>query len=179
MAKKMEWGNFYLEEDRSLCYCKFVKFVFVDSRHNIFHWLVVISIRMIFFLILTPLSLYLTIAGFLLSEETIRNFLPPSYLEKINFYLVQVPHFQVVKKAVFSLVGHWYKEAPVWWAMVVGIPLILIGISVFFINFFELYYSIVSLSYQQTHCPFCEPPPAKAGGFCLKSEAKPRTESSF
>lgn len=135
-----------------------LKFFFVDSRHNLFHWLIVVLIRIIISLIFIPLSIYLTAIGFLLSAETIGSYLPAAWLEKVNFYSTQLPYFALIKQALFDQLGRWYTDAPVWWTMVVGIPLMVMGICVFFINFFNLYYTVFSPTYNRTHCPFCKEP---------------------
>lgn len=135
-----------------------MKFAFVDSRHNAFHWLVVVLIRIISFLILVPLSVYLAAFGFLLSAETIQPYLPPIWFGQVTFYSAQLPHLQQIKPFLFSQLNHWYKDAPTWWTMVVGMPLIVIGICTFLINCFNLYYSIFSSTYNRTHCPFCKEP---------------------
>jgi len=96
--------------------------------------------------------------GFLLSASTIQPYLPSVWFEKITFYSAQLPFLKPTNQFVISQLNHWYKDAPVWWTMVVGIPLILIGGSIFLINCFNLYYSIFSSTYNRTHCPFCKEP---------------------
>lgn len=135
-----------------------MRFIFLDSRHNLSHWLTVVFIKIIFFLIILPLSLYLVAIGFLLSGTTIRPYLPFLWFAKIAFYSAQLPYLQLSKQFFISQLNHWYKDAPVWWTIVVGIPLILMGISLFLINFFNLYYSIFGSLYNRTHCPFCQEP---------------------
>lgn len=135
-----------------------LKFFLVNTRHNLFHWLVVVLIRLFYSLILVPLSVYFVAIGFLLSENTTQSALPEIWFEKITFYSSQLPYFQQIERYLIAQLGHWYKDAPVWWTIVVGIPLILIGLSLFFSNFFSLYYSIFSLRYNRTHCPFCKEP---------------------
>lgn len=135
-----------------------MRFVFVDSRHNTFHWLTVVGVRIIFCLILVPPSAYLVAVGFLLSGQTLKPFLPTILFEKISFYLAQLPYFPLIGESVLSQLNQWYKDAPMWWAMVVGVPLIFLGVSIFLINFFSLYYSIFSPAYNQTHCPLCRQP---------------------
>jgi len=135
-----------------------VKFVFTDSRHNLFHWLIVVFIRLSYFFILAPISAYLLAIGFSLSSDTISPYLPKVWTEKLNFYSYQLPYFQTINEFVFQKLNYWYQDAPIWWGMVVGIPLILISVCCFFIVFFNLYYSIFSSKYNHTHCPFCKKP---------------------
>lgn len=135
-----------------------IKFFLIDSRHNLFHWLVVVIIRIIQSIILIPFSAYLMALGLFLSVELIQPYSPPDWLDKAIFYSNKLPHFLMIKYLIFSQVGSWYKEALVWRGMVIGIPLILLGASVFLINFFNLYYSIFSSFYNRTHCPFCRHP---------------------
>jgi hypothetical protein len=50
---------------------------------------------------------------------------------------------------------YWRLVSPV--NIVVAVPLVLIGISMILINFWELLAAIFSLNYSRTHCPFCLP----------------------
>jgi len=135
-----------------------MELVFVDSRHNLFHWLIVVLIRIIISLIFIPLSFYLTAIGFSFSAETVQSFLPAVWFEKISYYSTLLPYFPSIKQFIFDQLNQWYQKAPVWWTMAVGMPLILMGISLFLINFFNLYYSIFSRTYNRTHCPLCKEP---------------------
>lgn len=135
-----------------------LKFYFVDSRHNAFHWLVVVLIRIAQFVILIPFSAYLAAIGFFLSVEIIHPYSPPDWLDKAIFYSNQLPYFLMIKYLILSQVGHWYHEVLVWRGMVIGIPLILLATSIFLINLFNLYYSIFSRTYNRTHCPLCKEP---------------------
>lgn len=133
-----------------------IKFYLTDSRHNAFHWLVVVLIRLIQSLILTLFSAYLAAIGVFLSVEVILPYSPPDWIDKALFYSNKLPYFLMIKYLILSQVGQWYKEALVWRGMVIGIPLILLGASIFLISFFNLYYSIFSSFYNRTHCPFCK-----------------------
>lgn len=135
-----------------------LKFVFVDSRHNIFHYLIVVFIRIIISLIFIYLSFYFTAIGFLLSAEIIQSYLPATWFQKAILYSAELPYFQLIKEFILSRLNHWYTDALVWWTMVFGIPLMLMGISIFFSNLFSLYYSITSPMYNRTHCPLCKKP---------------------
>lgn len=135
-----------------------MKFVFTDSRHNLFHWLTVVLISVFNLLILTPSSAYMGLIGFLLSRETIQPFFSAIWLEKISYYFSLLPYFPTIKFFLFTWLGHWYVDAPTWWTMVIGIPLIILGIDILLINLFNLFYSVFSLKYNRTHCPFCKQP---------------------
>jgi len=135
-----------------------IKFYLTDSRHNFFHWLVVVLIRIFHSLILVPFSAYLAAIGIFLSAEVIQPYSPPDWLDKAIIYSNKLPYFLMIKYLILSQVGQWYKEALVWRGMVIGIPLILLGASIFLINFFNLYYSIFSSTYNRTHCSFCKEP---------------------
>lgn len=100
----------------------------------------------------------MTALGFFLSVEIIQPYSPPVWIEKATFYSNQLPYFTTIKQLILSRVGHWYQEALVWRGMVIGIPLILLGASIFLINLFNLYYSIFSSFYNRTHCPLCKEP---------------------
>ena len=128
----------------------------IDSRHNFFHWATVVSIRLIFALILIPLSLYLTLIGFLLSADTIKPYLPVLWFQKATFYADKLPHALLIKDFIFTKLDYWYQDAPIWWTMVVGIPLMTMGICLCLIEGFNLYHSIFSSLYNRTHCPFCK-----------------------
>ncbi|KPJ70885.1 hypothetical protein AMJ51_00685 [Microgenomates bacterium DG_75] len=134
------------------------RFVVVDSRHNIFHWLITVIIRVIISSIMMTLSVYSAAIGYSLSADTIKPYLPNALTEKVVFYSAQLPYFQLINQFIFSRLDHWYRDAFVWWGIVVGIPLILLGITIFLSNLFSLYYTIFSPSYNRTHCPFCKQP---------------------
>lgn len=127
-----------------------------DSHHNLFHWLVVVLIRIIKSIFLFPFSFYLIAIGFALSAGTFQPHFPVTWFEKTIFYSNKLPYFFLIRNFLFFSLNHWYKDAPVWWTMVVGIPLIAMGICFFFITLFTLYYSIFSSIYNLTHCPFCK-----------------------
>jgi hypothetical protein len=135
-----------------------LELVLVDSRHNFFHYLTVILIRIVLSLFFVPLSLYSFSLGFMFSAETIEPYLPPAWFEKATLFSNLLPYFPLIKKSIFTQLNHWYQDALVWWAMVVGIPLMALGISIFFATFFNLYYSILNPRYNRTHCPFCKQP---------------------
>jgi hypothetical protein len=130
----------------------------VNSHHNLFHWLTVVFLTIVHSLIMIPFSLYTMAFGLMFSVETIHPYSPPVWLEKALFYSNQLPYYQVAKKFILTELGHWYTGALVWWAMVVGLPLLALGATLFLINFFNLYYSIFSSFYNRTHCPFCKEP---------------------
>ena len=127
-----------------------------DSHHNLFHWLIVVLIRVLKSLFLFPLSFYLMAIGFSFSAETFQPHFPTIWFEKAIFYSNKLPYFPLIKNFIFFRLGYWYQDAQVWWTMVVGMPLIAMGICFFFITLFTLYYSIFSSIYNLTHCPFCK-----------------------
>ncbi len=135
-----------------------IKLGFVNSRHNFVHWFIVVLIQSLSFLIAGYFSFHFFAIGFLLAGKTIKPYLPSDWFEAITYLSNQLPFFPLIKKLVFDQFRQWFQSAPVWWTMVVGLPLILLGISVFFSNFFTLYYSIFSPKYNRTHCPFCKQP---------------------
>lgn len=135
-----------------------IKLVLTDSRHNFFHWLTVVLIRTVYFLILASLGLYIITIGFSLSKETLQPYFPPDWFEVITFCSAQLPYFPLIQQSMFAKLNHWYRDARVWWTMVVGIPLIMLGFSLFFSVFFSFYYAIFSSIYNRTHCPFCKKP---------------------
>jgi len=133
-----------------------MKLVLVDHRHNFFHYLIVVFSRIISALIVIPSSIYVGAIGFSLSATTFRPYLPFDLFKKILLYSTRLPYFQLIKILLYSQLGRWYKDAPVWWTMTIGIPLIAMAISAFLISLFNLYYSIFSRMYNRTHCPLCK-----------------------
>jgi len=135
-----------------------LKFTLVDSHHNLFHWLVVVFTKVISFLILAPLSTYIVALGFFLSSEIIQPYLFPDWFEVITFYSAKLPYFHLIQQFILGQLNHWYQEIQNWRAIVVGIPLIILGVCLFIAQFFNLYYSVFSTKYNRTHCPFCKKP---------------------
>jgi hypothetical protein len=135
-----------------------MELVQVDSRHNFIHQIIVILTRIALSLFFVPLSLYSFSLGFMFSAETIQPYLPAVWFETTNLYSNLLPYFPLIKKFIFAQLNHWYRDTPVWWTMVVGIPLMVMGISIFFATLFNLYYSTISPYYNRTHCPFCKQP---------------------
>lgn len=135
-----------------------MELVLVDSQHNFFHQITVILIRITLSLFFIPLSLYSFSLGFMFSAETIQPYLPAVWFETVSLYSSLLPYFLLIKKFIFTQLDHWYRDAPIWWTMIVGIPLMAMGISIFFATLFNLYYSIISPHYNRTHCPFCKQP---------------------
>jgi len=135
-----------------------MRFILRDSKHNILHWLAVTLSRVIACVFYMPLSAYLGAFGFLLSADTLQPHLPKNWFDIIVFYSAKLPYFSLIKEFIFLELNHWYKGAPVWWTMVVGLPLIVMAVSLFFIVFFNFYYSLFSKKYNHTHCPFCKEP---------------------
>ncbi len=118
----------------------------------------VILMRIVFFLVLVPLSFYLAAIGFAFSAVTVKSAIPEVWFEKIVFYSKQLPYFPIIKESIFNRLDYWYLDSPEWWTVIAGIPLILMSLSIFLINFFNLYYSIFSWTYNRAHCPFCKEP---------------------
>jgi len=135
-----------------------MKLYFANHRHNFLHWIATVIIRIFRFLILAPFGLYFTATGFILSAATVLPFFPPPWTKKIAFFFYLLPYFENLKNSIFFVLNHWYKDAPVWWAIVVGIPVILVGLSMFLVGLFDLYYALFSYAYNVTHCPFCTHP---------------------
>ena len=73
-------------------------------------------------------------------------------------YSNQLPYFQSIQHFVLSQLNHWYQSVQNWRGIVIGLPLIVLGVCILLINFFNLYYSIFSSKYNRTHCPFCKKP---------------------
>ena len=134
-----------------------MKLVVTNHHHNIFHWSTVVFIRAIYFFMIAPITIYIMAIGLILFEKTIEPF-PPSYLlDKITFYLTKLPFLVFIREFIVQQ-RYWYKNAPIWLAVNIAIPLILVGASILLINFFNLFFVIFSTHYNHTHCPFCKQP---------------------
>jgi len=48
------------------------------------------------------------------------------------------------------------KHGSTWWIMVVGLPLIALGVSLLLIVLFNFLQAVFDRFYNQTHCPFCQ-----------------------
>lgn len=135
-----------------------MKFVFTNGRHNLFHWLMVVLIKIITSLIMFPLSAYIIAFGFFLASEIIQPYLLTDWFEVIIYLSNQLPYFQSIQQFVLGQLSHWYQDIQNWRGIVIGLPLIVLGVCIFLINFFNLYYSIFSSKYNRTHCLFCKKP---------------------
>lgn len=133
-----------------------MKFFLVDSKHNSFHWLVVVLSRIVFSIFLVPLSFYAVAFGFVFSRTTFQPILPSVIYNFVMNYSRKLPYFLLIRSYIFSLLDELLKKAPFWWGLNLGIPLIILGICLFILNFFDFYYSIISDVYNHTHCPFCK-----------------------
>lgn len=134
-----------------------MKLIVTDHRHDLAHWLMVVLIRIFFAVVLIPVSFYLIALGFLLSHDVLQPYWPV-LLGVVGYYSVRLPGFLFLKTLLFDRLNHWYRDAPIWWGMVVGLPLILMGLALFLINFTNLILAITRPSYNRTHCPFCKQP---------------------
>jgi hypothetical protein len=123
--------------------------------HNFGHWLKVVFIRMLYFLILGPIGVYTVFFGFLLSTDIFQQVLSESVIDEISSVFAFLPFSRNIGEFVMSQLGRWYSSAVSWWALAVGAPLMMIGLSVILINFFNLYYSLFSRDYNQDHCSDC------------------------
>lgn len=135
-----------------------LKLTLANSHHNLFHYLLTIFTRLLMNLFWWSMSLYLTALGFALATGTISQFLPFVWVEKVNFYSAKLPYFSAIKQSLFTWLGFWYQKAMIWWTIVVGFPLVAIGIGSFLTAFFNLYYSIFDPLYNHGHCPLCKTP---------------------
>ena len=134
------------------------KLVFAKGKHNAFHWLVVVLLRSVKFSIFAPIGLCLSLIGYSISRETISGLLPTTIMQNIEFYSLKLPNFLKIKNIVFSLLGDGYQRTPTWWTMVVGLPLVVIGLIIITTVLFDLYYALFVREFHQTHCPLCEVP---------------------
>ena len=128
-----------------------------QKKHNVFHWLAVVLIRAIKFVFGVVLGAYFFSFGFLLSRTTVNSFVAEDLLEKIGSYLLTyVPYLPLLKTKTVDLLSLNTGGLATWWTMVVGIPLMLIGLGAFLINFLNFLLSVFSYLYNLTHCPWYE-----------------------
>jgi hypothetical protein len=135
-----------------------LKLVFVDSKHNFFHYLVVLFLKITKLIIFLPVSAYLLAFGLAISITTIKPIFSGSILLYAQYYSHQLPYFMTLKNQLFDSLKFFGLEAPVWWTMVVGLPMIIVGLIIFTTNFVNLFNAIFSADYHRTHCPFCKQP---------------------
>ncbi len=132
-----------------------MKFVW-SKKHNFFHWLIVILIRIVYFLVAVPLTIYPIAVGSCFFEKAINPF-PPSIIFRIinSFFFSFLPFFSRIDVFIEQQRYIWART-PTWWAVVIALPLIAIGSSFFLINFFNLFLALFDYQYNRTHCPFCK-----------------------
>lgn len=79
-------------------------------------------------------------------------------MEKTSLFSEKLPFFSLISGEVFNLLNHWYQDAPAWWAMVIGLPLMILSFSIFAAALSAVAQSIFSQEYNRSHCPFCQRP---------------------
>lgn len=125
------------------------------KRHGKRHWLVVVLIRGLKFVIALVLGTYFFSFGFWLSKLTLEGFISGEQLSNVCSLTLYLPHFPFIKRCTIDLLVL-SGGLGTWWAMVVGIPLMLIGISFLLINFFNLVLAMFDYVYSLGHCPWYE-----------------------
>lgn len=124
--------------------------------HHLGHWLLVVSIRTLKFMIFAPLGFYLTGIGYSLSKQTINNFLPEPSLSRFDQFLSVLPFFQKISVFIDQQIFFWAKDIPDWRTVVLGMPTMLIGLIILLTVFFDLLLALFDPQFQKTHCPLCQ-----------------------
>lgn len=130
--------------------------ILIDPGHNLFHKLTVIFLKGIFFVLSSLVSVFVISVGYRFSLETIQPIFPAVWLEKITLFTQKIPLSRQTSTLVFNFLGHWYKDSPAWWAIIIGLPLVIFGIDVLLISFFNFLLSASSPIYNRANCPFCK-----------------------
>ena len=133
-----------------------MKTSFKKNKHNIFHWSLVVLIKIFLFIIQLPLVFYILAFGFVFSQVTLQAFLPNSLIKQITSLVNALPYFTFTNKFILKLLGNWYQNARGWWAMVLGIPLILSGISYLGILLADIYQAVFNPLYNKACCFWCK-----------------------
>lgn len=125
------------------------------ERHGKRHWVVVVLIRLVKFVIALVLGAYFFSFGLWLSRSVLVDFIPGEWLNEVCALTAYLPHFSFMKRCTIDLLSL-SGGIGTWWAMVVGIPLMLIGITSLIVNFFSLLLAVIDYVYSLGHCPWYE-----------------------
>src|SRR4030042_2735840 len=114
------------------------------SSHNIFHIILVVLSKLVNLIIACFISSYMIVIGLILAKDVVKNIVSEQWFINLYQYIPSVPYDEEIEEFLFNLIGPWYKTAPIWWAVVVGFPLILSGLSVIIIGLTDFIYSITN-----------------------------------
>ena len=126
------------------------------KRHGKRHWGAVVLIRLVKFVIALVLGAYFFSFGFSLSKTTLLTFFAKEQLDLVDQYYVYVPSFIWLKSKTVDLLSLGSGGLATWWTMVVGIPLMLMGVTSLLSNFFSFLFAIFDYVYSLGHCPWYE-----------------------
>ena len=126
------------------------------NKHNIFHWSLIVLIKIFLFIIQLPLVFYILAFGFAFSQPTLQVFLPNSLIKQTTSLINTLPYFTFTNKFILKLLGNWYQNTRSWWAMVLGIPLILSGIRYLGILLADIYQAVFNPLYNKANCFWCK-----------------------
>ena len=126
------------------------------ERHGKRHWVAVVLMRLVKFMIAVVLGAYFFAFGFSLSKMPLLTFFSREQLDLIDGYFIYVPYFSAMKKVTIDLLPLGSEGLATWWVMVVGIPLMLMGVLALVANFFNLVLAVVDYVYSLSHCPWYE-----------------------
>lgn len=128
-----------------------------SKRHNIGHYLWVVLKRVLVLIIVWPLSWYLMAIGWSLARPILAPIITTEAETWFNRVFSELPLVSTIVTFITTKAGRLYIEGSAWWAMAVGIPLMLIGLSQGLIHFFNLVHSITIPRYNRSHCSICNP----------------------
>jgi hypothetical protein len=126
-------------------------FYIFGKHHNILHWLIVVIIRIINLFFWGGVSIYLISMGVIISENILKPLFPINWW--LKFY--ELPYLPLLKNILIGNFGWWLTNASGWLSIVIGLPLGMISLCIFLINFFNLLNAVFSPFYNKTHCFFC------------------------
>ncbi|MFC1711375.1 hypothetical protein ACFLZ1_02185 [Patescibacteria group bacterium] len=132
-----------------------------SNNHNIFHFTVVLFAKLLNLIVFIPISVYMLILGYIFSKIIFQTYLPLNLFEKINNLSYQLPFVFELEILITKTLGKWFTSAPMWWAVVVGLPLILGSVSIFFIALTDFVYAITNTAFNRIHCFFHRKPKSK------------------
>jgi hypothetical protein len=133
-----------------------MRFVEIKDGHGLFHYLIVIFLRIAKFVFYGTIGIYSTAIGYILLKNTAENFFSQKVNNSINKFYAQLPYFFQIKDFILIKLGAWYQGAQSFWGVIIGFPLIIVGINLFLISLSTLILVIVNPFYNKTRCPFCK-----------------------
>jgi len=111
--------------------------------------------KLVLVVIMTSLALYWLMIGLKISGQVLQNYLPLDWFDKLNQYFALMPYSEMIQNWVGSRFEGASGGVMTWWTMVVGIPLMLISISMIVANWLNLWLALFDKRYNQANCRWC------------------------